>query len=88
MSVLTIDYVNESTVDVLKKRFKQHQQQLKKKAWRLNDFRDHVSKVEPQFNCPDGWEAIRKAWYGITPNVRLTELMEELTNSIENGSTL
>lgn len=84
MNDLTIDYVQESTVDVLKKRFKAHQRTIKTKCWKLNDFREFVTTKEPQFNTPEGWEVIRKAWYGITPNVRVTELIEELSKTIES----
>ena len=68
MSDLTIDCVRESTAKVLKKRFKAHQKALKNKYWKLNDFRDHVISAEPQFNSPEGYEAIRNAWHGRASN--------------------
>lgn len=79
---LTIDYVKESTAEVLKKRFKDHQLTAKTKCVKLNNFRDYVLEQEPQFNTPDGWEAVKNVWYGRSANVRLTELMSQLANSL------
>ncbi len=76
---LTIDYVNDSTPEVLKKRFKEYQIEAKKKCVKLNNFRDFVLEKEEQFNTPQGWEAIKNTWYGRASNVRLTELMKELS---------
>ena len=77
---LTIDYINTSTAEVLKKRFKAHQEKAKKKCVKLNNFRDYVLENEEQFNCPEGWEAIKNVWYRRAANIRLTELMEQLVN--------
>ena len=85
MSDLTINYVKESAVQVLKKRFKAAQKQLKLKSWELNDFRDFAIKEEHQFDTPEGYEAIRNAWYGRASNVRLTEIIEQLSKKIKDG---
>lgn len=79
---ITIDYVKESTAEVLKKRFKEFQAKARKKLVKLNHYRNYVLEKEPQFNTPEGWEAIKNAWYGRSANVRLTELMEELSNTL------
>lgn len=79
---LTIDYVKESTAEVLKKRFKAEQKAAKSKCVKLNNFRDFVLEKEPQFNTPEGWEAIKNVWYGRSANVRLTELMSDLSKSL------
>lgn len=77
---LTIDYVNTSTAEVLKIRFKDLQKQAKTKCVNLNNFRDFVIEQEPQFNTPQGWEAIKNVWYRRAANIRLTELMQQLVN--------
>lgn len=79
---LTIDYVKESTAEVLKKRFKGHQTAVKTKCVKLNSFREFVLEREPQFNTPEGWEAIKNAWYGRSANIRLTELISEMAKSL------
>lgn len=75
----TIDYVNNSTAEVLKQRFKEYQEKARNKCVKLNNFRDFVLEKEEQFNTPQGWEAIKNVWYGRASNVRLTELMEEMS---------
>lgn len=74
-----IDYVNETSAEVLKKRFKSAQEKLKEKCWKLGDFRKEVLQIEPQFNTPEGWEVIKNTWYGRLSNVRLTEIIVELS---------
>lgn len=72
------DYLNQTTTQILNKRFKEVQKELKEtKCVKLNDFRAFVIDKEPQYNCPEGWEAVAKAWYGKKPDLRLTELIQE-----------
>jgi len=74
-----MDYLKLSTVQVLKERFKSSKKELKEKQLTiLEDFQSFVIKKEPLYDCPEGYKKVYRAWYGTTPDIRLTELIEQL----------
>lgn len=73
-----IDYVNTSTKQILIQRFRNLRDKLRERFHITNeDFTKFVVENEKQFNTPKGHKAIYNAWYLITPNVRLNELLND-----------
>lgn len=80
-----IDYLHDSTIQILKKRFDEVKERMRTKfTIKLGDFREFALDKEPLFNCPEGWEKIQNAWYGKKPDIRVTELIQEYEKELNN----
>lgn len=78
-----MNYLKMTTVEILRERFKLIQNELKNaKCIKQKDFREYVVKNEPIYNCAEGYDKIQNAWYGRTPDLRLTELIQSYANEI------
>lgn len=78
-----MNYLKMTTVEILKERFKQVQSELKQNhSIKHRDFREYVFKKEPIYNCPVGFDKIQNAWFGRTPDLRLTELIQEFKTEL------
>ena len=75
-----IDYLEDTTVQILKVRFAKNKKRLKTKVGlSLELFREYVlnNPEGKDFHSPKGWKAIENAWYGRTPNLKLNELIDQ-----------
>lgn len=78
-----MNYTELTTTQVLKKRFKAIQKELKQRfCIKISDFRKFVIENDADFDTPQGWKLIENQWYNRTPNIRLVELLEDYRNSL------
>lgn len=78
-----INYLTATPAQLAKERFNRAKSIIREVyCIKLPDFRAFVFKKEKQYNCPEGWTKIQKAWNGYTSDLRLTELIEEFQREL------
>ena len=77
-------YLENTTAQVLNQRMKEAKKKLS--AFRMlnkADFTSFVLENEPAYDSVKGGARITNAWNGRTPDIRVTELMQEYVEEIE-----
>jgi hypothetical protein len=78
------DYLQLSTAQLLKKRFKEAKEELLQyEEVNVSQFISMVIQNEPVYNCPEGWKKIENAWYGKTPDLRCTEIIQGVVRTLK-----
>lgn len=78
-----INYLTATPAQLTKERFNRAKSIIREVYFmKLPDFRLYVLAKEKQYNCPDGWEKIRKVWNGYASDLRLMELIEEFQSEL------
>lgn len=78
-----INYLKETPASLSKKRFNRAKSIIREVyCMKMPDFRLFVLAKEKQYNCPEGWDKIRKVWNSLATDLRLTELIEEFQSEL------
>ena len=78
------DYLELTTAQILKQRCSDVLGEIKaqKSTANLDEFSAFCLSKEPIYNCPKGLKKIRNTWYKITPDLRITELLQDYRNEL------
>lgn len=73
------DYIELTTVELVGKRFKDAQSELREKHnLTKEEFIEFVIESEPVYNSIQGAKKIENAWKNRVPDLRLTEIIQAL----------